>query len=338
MPRPVESQGRSLFAAERTIPYYKLGTVTNRRITDPVEMMHETGIDKVEYTLFEAPLPEGVDRFVTPTNHIKWTNPLTGSRDVVGTVGDRYAVIQPRQVFGLFDLGKPWEVMGIINEGREMFGSIAWERDIVLDPNGADEKVRSWLTVRSSNDGSGALVGGRSSMRFTCFNMFTARFKNLADKFSVRHTLNAQAKIAKIKAELAKTDVFFDVQETAITEMFQSPLVDRAFWKLVEAEFPKPDKDAAKVAVTKHERRMELIAEAWNANQNAPVKNTVYGGWQAMLEASQWGRNVQTGRGERGTENFYRAGAGFDTATDSFRHRQFEAFYSMVPNRSLTLA
>ena len=334
---------RSLFAAERTVPYYRLGTVTNKRITDHRAMMKHAGIDKVRYGITDAPLPEGFDGFVTPTRHTFWDNPVDGKRWILGTVGERYTLIQPDDVFGLFSgLGHPWEVMGIINDGREMFGSIEWEREVTLDPNGADEKVRSWLTVRSSNDGSGSLVGGRSSMRFTCFNMFTARFKNLADKFSVRHTLSAAQKMAKIRLELAKTDEFFNVQEVAIREMFEAPMVEKEFWSIVESEFPRPekvgDKDPAKAAVTKWENRMEMISQAWRTDANAGIHGTVYGGWQAMLEASQWGRNIQEGRGERGHENFWRAGAGFDAQTEGNRLHLFDRFYSQVPDRSLTLA
>ena len=343
MPTAVSKGGRSLFAAERTVPYYRLGTVTNKRITDHREMMKYAGIDKVEYGVTDAVLPEGFDGFVTPTRHTYWTNPLTGEKMILGTVGERYTLIQPEPVFGLFSgLDHPWEVMGIINDGREMFGSIEWEREVTLDPNGADEKVRSWLTVRSSNDGSGALVGGRSSMRFICFNMFVSRFKNLADKFSVRHTLSAEQKMNKIRLELARTDEYFSVQEVAIREMFETPMVEKAFWNIVESEFPRPEKvgekDPAKAAVTKWENRMELISQAWRAPANAGIHGTVYGGWQAMLEASQWGRNIQEGRGERGTENFWRAGAGFDAQTENMRLNLFDRFYSEVPDRSLALA
>lgn len=326
----VSNGTRSLFAATREVPYYNLGARPNKRITDHREMMKFAGIDKVEYRLIPAPLPEGVSSFVVPTNHVVWDNPLTGESEVVGTVGDRYHLIQPDTTFGLFEgLNRPWDTMGIIRNGREMFGTIEWEREISLDPNGADEKVKTWLAVRTSNDGTGSLVGGRSSMRFICFNMFRTMFRDLSDKFTVRHTLSHEERIAQIKVELAKTDTYFGLQEQVVTQMFQTTLTDDAFWNIVKNEvFPKPEENK-KGAETKWENRMGLISEAWTGVPNAGIRNTVYGGWQALLEANQWGRNIQKNR-ENGLENFNLAGAGFDAATEKFRQSMFERFYSLV--------
>lgn len=342
----VSNGTRSLFASEREVPYYKLGHRTNRRITDHQEMMKEAGIDKVHYETVEAVLPDGVSRFIVPTNHVLWTNPFTGEQEIIGTVGSKYNVLQPNDVFGVFKgLKHPWTTMGIINDGREMFGIIEWEKTITLDPNGANEEIKTWLTVRSSNDGTGSLVGGRTSMRFICFNMFRTMFRGLEDKFSIRHTMSAQDKIAKVNLELAKTDVFYDAQEKAVTEMFQTSLTDEAFWKIVKEDFfPKPEEDK-RGAFTKWDNKMGLIAEAWNHQNNAAIHGTVYGAWQALLEYNQWGRNVQHGRSAvssvtglpAGEENFWQAGAGFDNSTETFRADSFRRFYDLVPNRSLTV-
>jgi hypothetical protein len=337
---------RSLFAATRTIPYYALGTRTDKRITDYREMMVAAGIDGVRYDKVPAPLPDGAARFVTPTYFNTWVNPFNGETEVVGTVGEKYTNIQPDDVFGIFrDLNHPWDTMGILDGGRSMFGTIAWERDIVLDPNGADEVIKSWLAIKSSNDGSGSLIGGRTSMRFDCFNMFRMMFKGLSDKFRVPHTKSAQTRLAIVRAELNKTDKFYDMVETASREMFQTTLTDDAFWSIVKEEmWPAPEEDK-KGAATKWENKMELVAESWNAKQNERIRNTVYGGFQTILEYNQWGRNIQHGRDTvssvtgltAGVENFYQAGAGFDTATDNFRGDLFGRFYDLVPADKRTL-
>ena len=337
---------RSLFAATRNVPYYALGNRPTKTITDYREMMVETGIDKVHYDIAPAPIPDGVSRFLTPTNHVSWVNPFNGEREILGTVGDKYRVLQPDDVFGVFgDLKHPWDVMAIIDGGRGMFGTIAWERAITLDPNGANEEVKTWLTIKSSNDGSGALVGGRSAMRFICFNMFRAMFKGLSDKFVVRHTESAQARLAAVRKELAATDTFYGMVETASREMFETTLTDDAFWGIVKEDlFPRPEAEK-KGAETKWENKMELIAESWNHGNNAAIRNTVYGGMQTMLEFNQWGRNIQHGRDTvssvngltAGVENFWSAGAGLDPVTEKFRGDMWSRFYNLVPEKKRTL-
>lgn len=335
---------RSLFASERDVPFYRLGTTTNKRITDYRQMMKVAGIEDVRYSLTPAILPPGADRFVSGTNHVLWTNPLSGAVEVIGTVGDRYRLLQPNDVFGVFgDLRHPWEVMGVIDKGRGMFGAISWEREISLDPNGADEKIKSSLVVKAANDGGGSVIGGRQNMRFTCFNMFRAYFRGLSDKFTVRHTESAQARLALVKAELRKTDTYFDLTEKVSKEMFATPLPDAEFWKIVEAEYAiRPDENK-RGALTRHENKMGLISEAWKAAPNAAIRGTVYGGMQALLEFNQWGRLTQNGRSgssvvaglTEGQENFWAAGAGFDNQTDKFRGDLFRRFYSLVPNQSV---
>lgn len=346
MVAPVSDGTRSLFASEREVPYYRLGHRTNRRITDFREMMEESGIGTVHYEKTEAVLPPGASRFITPTYHTTWTNPFNGQIEVVGTVGEKYAVIQPDQVFGLFGgLNHPWTTMGIVSDGREMFGTIEWEREFTLDPNGVDEKVKSFLAVKSSNDGSGALVGGRTAMRLICFNMFRTMFRDLSDKFSIRHTLNHEQKIAKVKAELQRTDTYFGLQEKVVTSMFETPVSDKKFWDIVKTEFhPAPAEDK-KGAETKWENRVGLIAQAWNGEPNATIHGTAYGAWQALIEANQWGRNIQHGRDTvssttgltNGVENFYSAGAGFDAATENYRQAAFSRFYAEVAKQPVAV-
>lgn len=347
MTTAVSDGNRSLFAATRDIPYYKLGQRPTGRVTDVDEMMRHTGISDVHYSLTPATLPAGASRFIADTNHVLWTNPLTGETEVIGTVGGRYTLLQPTDVFGIFrGLGHPWEVMGIIDQGRGMFGAVEWEREITLDSNGANEKIKSSLIVKAANDGGGSVIGGRTSMRFTCFNMFTPYFKGLSDKFMVRHTASAQAKLALVRAEIKKTDTYFDLVETASREMFQTSLTDSAFWDIVNTlpEYKRPEADK-KGAMTKWENKMGFVSQAWKAEPNETIRNTVYGAYQAVHEATQWGRNIQEGRSAasvvpgltQGQENFWAAGAGFDNSVDKFRHGLFERFYSEVPNRTLSL-
>lgn len=340
MTTPLATEGRSLFAATRTVPYYALGKRTDKRITDYREMMQFAGIPEAPFSLTEAPLPDGVARFVVPTNHVIFDNPFNGEREVIGTVGERFHVLQPVDVFGVFgDLSHPWDVMAMMDNGRSMFGTIAWERDITLDPNGANEVIKSWLAIKASNDGTGSLIGGRTSMRFDCFNMFRMMFRGLSDKFVIRHTMSAKERMAKVRKEIAATDKFYGLVETASREMFQTTLTDDAFWSIVKEEmWPKPEEEK-KGAATKWETKMELVAESWNHKNNAAIRNTVYGGFQTILEYNQWGRNIQHGRDTvssvnglpAGQENFWQAAAGFDNVTDKFRGNLFERFYSLVP-------
>lgn len=327
----VTNNGASLFATFREIAWHKLGNVFHKEIHDYREMMVAAGVDKVEYWFAEAPLPTGATRFVTPTVHILWRNPLTGQGEVIGTVGERYNIISLDETFSLLqDLGagKRWETMGIIEDGRKAFGSIAYDRETVLDPNGVSDVVKSFLLVSTSFDGSSGLRGGRTNVRVVCKNTLDMAMSNLADTFTIRHTKSYTDRLAQVRREMALTDEYFDRTAEIAKQMFATKVSDKEFWAIVHEEFPKPEKDV-KGAMTKWDKKMEYMAQAWKGAPNAGIKNTAWGAYNDILEVNQWTRNIQKNR-DNGEENFWKAGSGLDNATNEFRKRIFNRTLALV--------
>ena len=90
------------------------------------------------------------------------TNPTDNTQtDVLGVVGERYHVLQNEDLFSfgdnILDGGGRWETAGSIRGGRVVFGSMALERETVLDPNGVADKVKTYLLINTSHDGSIAI-------------------------------------------------------------------------------------------------------------------------------------------------------------------------------------
>lgn len=320
VPAPA-ANGKSLFATHRVPAWHGLAEPFQKVITDWREMMREANMDTVEYSMVPASLPAGVDRFITPTNHVVWTNPATDQVEVVGTVGDRYHIIPLEDTFqllGTLGAGKRFETAGIINDGRVAFASIADEQEFVIDPTGVADRVKRYILASTSFDGSTGLRLGKSAVRVVCENTLDVAWQGAEAVGNVRHTLNFATKIAKVKAEFEASEKYFAAAEAEANTLFAQKVTDAAFWGLVEAWFPKPEENK-KGAQTKYDNKMGLIAQAWQGAPNAGIKNTAWGAFNALTEANQWGRNVQAGRAN-GQENFWKAGAGFDTATTSFRN------------------
>ena len=80
------------------------------------------------------------------------TNPTYPSQtDVLGVVGQRYVPVQNEELFAfgdnILDGGGRWETAGSIRGGRVVFGSLALERETVLDPTGVADKVKTYLMI-----------------------------------------------------------------------------------------------------------------------------------------------------------------------------------------------
>lgn len=311
-----------LFASFRTPAWHALGQVFTDEVTDYRTMLVRAGLADWNVREVEAPLPSGIDRFVTPTKHIAAT--IGNENIILGTLGDRYEIVQNEDAFAflqsLHDGGR-WETAGAIKDGRVVFGSIAFDRDFVLDPNGVADVVKSYLLVYTSHDGSTGVAGGVTPVRVVCQNTLNMAQKDVKQTFKIRHTKNAEERM-KVEAALwRQANTYMDSFQAEAQELFSKSVSDKQFFGIVEGLFPRPEKDV-KGAVKKWETRQEIFSQAWKGEPNAGIRNTGWGALNALTEANQWGR--QTRNTKNGAENFAAAGAGFDIPTNAFRNKARE--------------
>lgn len=307
---------RDLFASHREVAWHGLGIVFQETVTDYREMLELSGLNySVEKV--ETPTPDGYRRIV-PSYDILAN--VAGENVILGTTGERYEIVQNADAFSFLQSlsdGASWETAGAIKGGRVVFGSIEFERETVLDPTGVADRIKYYLMVTNAHDGSGTVQGGRTPVRVVCENTLNVALPGLSNTFKFRHTMKVADRMAKGAEEWRKNNVYFDAFETEAQALFAKPVTDKQYFETVGTLFPKPESDV-KGAVKKWESRQELFSQAWKGTPNAGIKGTAWGALNALTEANQWGRNVQSGR-ENGQENFAAAGAGFDVQTNTFR-------------------
>ena len=144
------------FASLREPAWHGLGTILDTEVTtsEMLAAAHLNGWD-VRCDTIDLPGRSHRDFFAVTRR-----NPFDGERDVLGVVGERYKVVQNEDLFSFADNlldGGRWETAGSIKNGRVVFGSLALERETVLDPNGVSDKVKSYLLVHASHYGSTAV-------------------------------------------------------------------------------------------------------------------------------------------------------------------------------------
>lgn len=335
MPAAIASNGTiDLFASHREPAWHGLGQVFQSEVTDYREMLTIAGLN--DWNVREHPIAvtaldseDTIDaRFVVPAKAIVAT---IGSEDVVlGVTGDRYEIVQNESAFSFLQSlhdGARWETAGAIKGGRVVFGSMAFDRDFVLDPTGVADRVESYLLVYTSHDGSTGVAGGVTPVRVVCQNTLNVAMGNVKQTFKMRHTATVQERMDAEAALWRQANTYMDTFEAEARTLFETTATDKDYFGIVENLFPKPEKDV-KGAVKKWETRQEVFAQAWNGTPNAGMKGTAWGVFNALTEANQWGRNVR--KGEKGQENFFAAGAGFDIPTNTFRNQAFNLAKSLV--------
>lgn len=310
--------GRSLFASFREPAWHSLGTVFTEEVTDYRRMLALAGLADWNIRFETLTTESGL----TLTSHQATvrTNPVNKETDVLGVTGNRYEIIQNEEAFAFLQSladGARWETAGALGHGNKVFGSIAFDRETVLDPKGVGDVIRTYALVHTSHDGSTGLGYGLTPTRVVCQNTLNVALGNLSNGGKIRHTQSAEERMTAAAEMFRHANAYFDAFDAEAKALFAKSVTDKQYRNVVARVMGKAPEANVKGALTKYENRLGMFMQAWNGAPNAGIKGTAWGAFNALTEANQWGRNTQNT--ERGKENFAAAGAGFDIPTNTFR-------------------
>ena len=286
--------------------------------------------------LEEVAIPDGFnsDR---KYNYVTRTNPFDRSQnDVLGVVGERYRILQNEELFdfgdALLDGGGRWETAGSIKGGRQVFGSLALERETILDEKGVGDKVTSYLLVNTSHDGSIAIQASVTPVRVVCANTLNlalgsgvGRNRTVKQSYKIRHTQTAQGKIQAAREALGLANTYLDEFDKMAHEMIEREITQDKFMEILYTAYPRPEEDK-KGAVSKWNTKIETIEEIYNSATTNMIAGTAWGALNAMTERIDWWRSARKGSNER-----VLAGAsGFDPMVNAEKNRLLQIVGSVT--------
>lgn len=308
------ANGETAFASFREPAWHGLGTVfTEEKSTS--EMLEAASLSNWDVRLESVSSLAPSHRFVTDSFMVVRDNPFDNGTDVLSVVGERYQVVQNEELFAFGDAlldGGRWETAGSIKNGRVVFGSLALDRETVLDPNGVADVVKSYLMLHTSHDGSTAVQAAVTPTRVVCQNTLNIALKSVKQSYKIRHTQTVSGKVAAAREALGLAHAYMDEFDVMAQAMIQTDIDKATFDKIVETAYPRPDKDT-KGAVTKWANKVDQIQTIWTSDTNNMIATTAWGAYNAMTERLDWFR---TGRGASGQENVLAAASGFDPQTN----------------------
>jgi phage/plasmid-like protein (TIGR03299 family) len=242
------------------------------------------------------------------------TNPFNGGTDVLSVVGSRYKVVQNEDLFSFADnvldgdSRCSWESAGSLKKGRVVFGSLNVPREMVLDPQGANDKTKLYLIVWTSHDGSVAVQAAITPVRVVCQNTLNLAMRSAKQSFKIRHTQTAEGKIQIARETLGLTLGYFDAFEKEAQDLFKQEITDAEFSKLIRTIYPKPEKES-KGAIKKWENKVVLIDDLYfNSPTNANIKGTKWGAFNALTERLDYFRSTR----KSNSESKWASASGFD--------------------------
>jgi phage/plasmid-like protein (TIGR03299 family) len=252
--------------------------------------------------------------FLTDSYLVVRDNPFNaGETDVLATVGSRYKIVQNEDLFSfaqnLHDSNPDVKIdsAGSFKGGRVVFGSWSVPNQLVLDPNGANDKTNLYLVVYTSHDGSVAVQAAITPVRVMCQNTLNFAMRKAKQSFKIRHTATAEGKIASAREALGLSVAYFDEFSKQAHELFEREVSNEKFAKIITELYPKPEADK-KGSMKKWENKILLIDELYhNSPTNANIKGTAWGVVNALTERLDYFRTAR-----KGSDSLTYSASGFD--------------------------
>jgi phage/plasmid-like protein (TIGR03299 family) len=326
MAHELETQnGVASFASFREPAWHNLGTVFDTE-KNTSEMLAAANLNGWNVRLEDLEIPSSLisDK---QYQYVVRTNPTDKSQtDVLGIVGERYTPLQNEELFAfgdnILDGGGRWETAGSLKGGRVVFGSLALERETVLDPNGVADKVKTYLLINTSHDGSIAIQASITPVRVVCANTLnvalnrTRKKDGVKQSFKIRHTQTANGKVAVARQALGMANSYMDEFDKMAHAMIQKEISAKDFNDIILAAYPKPELDT-KGAIKKWENKVNMINDIYTGEYNGMISGNAWGAFNALTERLDWYRLSRSANGE----SMFAAASGFDPATNAEKNR-----------------
>lgn len=197
----------------------------------------------------------------------------------LGTVKTKYEVFQNRDAFAFGDSlvknGQAiWTDAGMQNDGYRVFMVMKLSEDFTVL---GDDVTALYLFLRTSHDGSTAVNGYITPVRFFCTNQLQLISSTAKSKFSVQHTSNIGERIQKAQKSFAMATEYEELYRTQIEKLAATPITEYTLNSLLKIVIPD--------SRPKREAMIQDITTNYNTSPTVtPYHGTAYGAINALTE------------------------------------------------------
>lgn len=217
-------------------------------------------------------------------------NPETDELEPIEVFTDRYTEIQNERVVCIaLDMVKALpndpviETIGGLDDGHKMFISIRMAR-VIIDEFGIADGIDPYLLLWSSHDGTIPLSGARTGIRPVCKNTCHLAMERASYKFSIRHTPNAEDRIAQQTAIMHSQISWQEQFKKKMEALVEVPMSHARLNTVLHKMFPIEDKETDLVR-TRREAKVVKIHDLFDSDTNAPrVGENGYAAYGAIAE------------------------------------------------------
>jgi phage/plasmid-like protein (TIGR03299 family) len=265
----------SMFSARLT-PWHRLGTVTEDVLTAK-EAIVAAGLDwEVEKREIFRKRATVTDDGVTESYEVipdRFELVRTSDEQMMTIVSDVYKPFQNSGAFDFMDTlvddGKAkYETAGSLRGGRVVFVTMKTPTHIQLP---GDDKVETYLLLRTTHDGSGRISVHVVTVRVVCMNTLTWAINGAKSSWGVTHTADVATKIHQARESLGLTFKYDEAFEAEALRLVDIKVSDRKIQAFLESALrDRPGKEAEVKAAMENYKTSptvgpDLVGTGWGA-------------------------------------------------------------------------
>src|SRR5579859_306233 len=231
--------------------------------------------------IVRVPNGDGTTREVTVPK--KWAQVRSSDGAILGTVGDIYTDVSNAKAFEWADalvggFGAHYKTAGSLYGGKVVWMLL----EVPFDIKTPDGQLRSKLYLRNSHDGTTQLTAGFTTVDIVCANTLAVAEATALDKVSIRHTANAEEKLAKAQETMHLVEGAAQRASELVERLWEQKIDSGEVERVLNAVYPLPDLSRDN-DLSKGELRSLTIAENKRADVLAAYNN------RPALAGTAWG-------------------------------------------------
>jgi phage/plasmid-like protein (TIGR03299 family) len=238
---------------------------------------------------------------------------------IMGVVGSRYQPVQNEEIFSFGDallkIGSgTWDSAGAIKDGRVVFGTVELGREILIGD--AKDRVKFYLMVNSSHDGSLSLNVATMPVRDASQSVLAVNLSGAEQAFKMRHTPSVSEANMTAKEAIDSANHYIMRFGVVANSLAARKMTDRQFDNLVQLVYPKPRADV-RGAMSRWATKRKQIQEIWEGPSMAKVHGTAWGALCTLIERVDYYRAPRLDN----VDNLMVSSSGFDAMTTQEKNR-----------------
>lgn len=291
----ITADGTASFVSVREPAWHRLGIVWPDDLTVTEALL----LARADYEVRTVPLfafDDGKAVAVAGKVATVRSDPDTGRPVVLGTMTDRYRVVQNAEAFAfgdsLVDGGARPETCGVLGAGERAFMSFIVGDEIRI---GGVDAHRMHLLVTTGHDGRTPVGVFATPVRAVCQNTVRMAIGSARSAWTARHTASVAGRVEEARRSLELTFAYQAGWREAAERMLDQPMSDGEFATFLDELVPV-DPDAPQRTRTNAETlRAELAGLYFGAETQANIRGTRWAAYNAVAEYVDHLRPVRAG-------------------------------------------